>query len=301
MKIAVLLSTYNGEKYIEKQLESLARQSVANYMTIYIRDDGSHDSTLEIVNMWRKKVNIVLIKGQNVGPATSFWKLFMDKEIRADYYAFCDQDDIWDSCKLEKQINKVSDQYSLCICNCRLINSEGEVVQNLYQGKQPVISLPGLFVTGVSQGCSMVFNNSLRDSIMAMNITCVPMHDIILMLYALGIGRIYWMPEPLFGYRVHDSNVVSKSSKSLCKRLKTTYWNWNNSSKNSMMTVAMELLNNVGSWTQEDETFLKMMSNYRGHLSNKLRLMYSTKVRHMKNENRRALRSYRIRIFLELL
>ena len=61
MKIAVLMSTYNGEKYLDEQLESLAKQTVADKMTLYIRDDGSTDRTFDIIEKWKSKINIVQI------------------------------------------------------------------------------------------------------------------------------------------------------------------------------------------------------------------------------------------------
>ena len=95
MKIAVLMSTYNGQKYLDEQLMSIADQTFSKMMTLYIRDDGSTDNTLKIIEKWKKKIDIVFFQGENVGPARSFWKLLMNSEIQADYYAFCDQDDIW--------------------------------------------------------------------------------------------------------------------------------------------------------------------------------------------------------------
>ena len=102
MIIAIMLSTYNGEKYIRKQLDSLVNQSYKAYMKVFVRDDGSTDNTLSILEEYIEKINLTIIKGENVGPGKSFWKLFMNQNINADYYAFCDQDDIWDSDKLKK-------------------------------------------------------------------------------------------------------------------------------------------------------------------------------------------------------
>ena len=86
MKIAILMSTYNGEKYLNEQLESIFMQQVNAEITVYIRDDGSKDKTVQIINYWAAKLNIVLFEENNVGPANSFWKLFALKEIEADYY-----------------------------------------------------------------------------------------------------------------------------------------------------------------------------------------------------------------------
>ena len=80
MTIAVMMSTYNGKDYLSEQLESLANQTVAGDMTVYIRDDRSSDNTFEIIDRWRDRLSIVLFKGQNKGPAGSFWELLMNPE-----------------------------------------------------------------------------------------------------------------------------------------------------------------------------------------------------------------------------
>ena len=100
------MSTYNGHKYLDKQLKSIAEQTVVNHLTLYIRDDGSKDDTFDIIDKWKNKINIVLYKEKNAGPAMSFWQLLMKSEVKADYYAFCDQDDVWDKDKIEKGIEK---------------------------------------------------------------------------------------------------------------------------------------------------------------------------------------------------
>ena len=99
-EICVLLSTYNGEKYLREQLDSLVCQENVE-LKILIRDDGSKDSTLQILKEYSKKdARITYFVGNNVGPAQSFFDLII-KSPDADYYAFCDQDDVWDKDKLE--------------------------------------------------------------------------------------------------------------------------------------------------------------------------------------------------------
>ena len=104
MKIAILMSTYNGHKYLDEQMESLVNQTLKDNMTVYVRDDGSNDDTIEIIEKWSKKLDVVLYKGENIGPAKSFWDLFMNLGIQADYYAFCDQDDVWEKDKLRREL-----------------------------------------------------------------------------------------------------------------------------------------------------------------------------------------------------
>lgn len=294
MKIAVLMSTYNGHKYLNQQLKSLANQTIANNMTVYIRDDGSTDNTFEIIETWQKKMRIVLYKESNAGPAMSFWKLFMKPEIQADYYAFCDQDDVWDADKIEIAIKRLNEDTHFYACNCRIIDENETVVDETRCKEAPRISMKSLFVSGVTQGCSMVFDNTLRQYIMDQRLECIPMHDVVLMLYALVFGKIYFDQEPHFSYRVHSNNVVAKSNKSLFKRIKTTWWNWRNSNKNSMSKVASELMNNSNELTKDDEEFLESIADYKRH---KIKVCHACG---KEGVERKALRSFRVRVLLGL-
>lgn len=294
MKIAVLMSTYNGHNFLDEQLKSLAKQTTKDYITVYIRDDGSTDSTFEIIKKWKEQIDIVLYKESNAGPAMSFWKLLMNPDVQADYYAFCDQDDIWDSDKIEVAIEKLSDEVCLYACNCRIVDEHGQIVREQRLLQPPIISIPSLFVSGCTQGCSMVFTDSLRQYLMGLKIKCIPMHDVILMLYAVLSGKVLWDQKPHFSYRVHSNNVVAKGNKSLIENLKTTYWNWKNSGKNSMVDVAKEICTNVDGISKTDAIFLNQISHYKKH-----RISLIRKCKNL-NVGKNALRSFKMRILLGL-
>lgn len=294
MKIAVLMSTYNGDKYLDKQLKSLAGQTTINDITLYIRDDGSTDETFRIIDKWKDKINIILYKEQNAGPAMSFWKLLMNPNINADYYAFCDQDDIWDDDKIEQGVRKLTGDVHLYACNCRIIDENDNIINNNRTPGTPDMSLQRLFISGCTQGCSMIFTDALCQHIRDQNIDCVPMHDIVLMLYAKYFGSIYWDPCPHFNYRVHSNNVVAKGNKSFFEKIKTTWWNWNNGKNHSMSIVASEMLGNIYNMSKKDHIFLQMISDYKKH---RIKIIKSTK---QYDCDYASLRSFRIRILLGL-
>ena len=92
-KVCVMMSTYNGERFLPEQLDSLLGQQGVE-TEIYIRDDGSADSTRDIIEKYmRKHANIHFTEGRNIGPGRSFWEL-LRYVSEYDYYAFCDQDDV---------------------------------------------------------------------------------------------------------------------------------------------------------------------------------------------------------------
>lgn len=297
MKVAVLMSTYNGHIYLNQQLESLFKQTIAEYMTVYIRDDGSSDDTFKIIEKWKTKMAIVLYKESNVGPAMSFWKLLMKPDIQADYYAFCDQDDVWDNNKLEIAIKELNANTHFYACNCRIIDEKGFVTDEKRCKEVPQISIKRLFVSGVTQGCSMVFDDALRQYIIGKKLKCIPMHDVVLMLYAMSFGKTYWDQEPRFSYRVHSNNVVAKSNKTIIKRMKTTLWNWKNSSKNSMGIVAAEMLKNLNDMSEENKRFLTNISNYRNSVRCKAAILYNDPTNYIPKD---LLRSFRLRVILNL-
>jgi glycosyltransferase involved in cell wall biosynthesis len=294
MKIAVLMSTFNGEKYLDKQLKSLAEQTVIDDLTLYIRDDGSTDKTFKIIEKWKDKINIILLKECNAGPAISFWKLMMNPEINADYYVFCDQDDIWDRDKIEQGIKELTGEYQLYACNCRLIDENDKVIKDSRVSGIPNMDVQRLFVSGCTQGCSMIFTDALCKYIRRQKISCVPMHDIVLMLYAKYFGKIYWDTETHFSYRVHSNNVVAKNNKSFVRKMRTTWWNWNNSRKHSMATVAKEMLKNIESLPDNDRKFLYQISAYKTH---RLQIIFST---NQFDLDHASLRSFIIRVLLGL-
>ena len=297
MRIAILMSTYNGHKYLDKQLKSIAEQTLIKNVTLYIRDDGSTDDTYGIISKWKSEIPIVLYKEKNAGPAMSFWNLLKKTEISADYYAFCDQDDIWDNDKLEVGIKHLHDDTHFYACNCRIIDDTDKIVRSRRLNYQPDICMQKLFVSGCTQGCSMIFTDSLRRHVLSCNISCVPMHDIILMLYALDFGKIFWDENPRFSYRVHSNNVVAKSNKTGIQKIKTTLWNWKNSSKNSMSKVAQELLDNCLDMSEKNKKFLLDVAVYKNSIAIKYRLISSKIISDMNNKE---LRSFKARIILNL-
>lgn len=297
MKIAVLMSTYNAHKYLNLQLESLANQTLRNDMIVYIRDDGSTDNTFKIIENWREKINITLYKGSNIGPAMSFWELLISPQIQADYYAFCDQDDIWDKDKIETGIQNLKGNTHFYACNCRIIDENGITTKELRQTKPPQINIKRLFISGCTQGCSMIFTDSLRKYIIEKKIQCIPMHDVVLMLYAMQFGTIYWDQSPHFGYRVHSNNVVAKNNKTKFQKIKTIWWNWKNTSHNSMATVAKELIKNVNNLKADDLEYLNCIKNYKSDFTSKWKILTDNSNDEI---DKSAVCSYKIRLLLNL-
>lgn len=302
MKIAILMSTYNGEKYLDEQLESIFNQNVNAKITLYIRDDGSIDSTIDIIYQWKQKLDIVLYQEENLGPAGSFWRLFALDEITADYYAFCDQDDIWDSNKLQVGVEALKNQETeaLWCSNCRIIDQHGRVLTEKMNEYQPEFTIISQFVCGTTQGCAMLLNDKLRKYILKNNIQKMPMHDFVVMTYAIAKGKVFYEDKPYFGYRVHENNVVAKEGKNLIRHIKSSLNKWfSKDHKNELSDYAEYFLRDNMDFLDEDtQNYINNLINSRNSFVYRLKLLFDERT---KSQNKKAERSFKIRAILGVL
>ncbi|MBD5393059.1 MAG: glycosyltransferase [Lachnospiraceae bacterium] len=221
-KVNILLSTYNGEKYLAEQLDSLLAQTYEN-IRIYIRDDGSADDTLSIIKAYMDKRaengghQIILLdnsKKENLGYMKSFWTL-LEKSDAADYYAFCDQDDFWlpDKIKLgvyalEKENSELPLLYSssFIYCDENLNFKKNPVTRNT-----PVIFKDTMFYAP-AYGFTIIINQSLKNlALSASSLENIP-HDGWCQKIAASMGRLIVDPVQSAKYRRHSSTVTYTGS-----------------------------------------------------------------------------------------
>lgn len=208
--VAVLLSTYNGSKYLGELLESVLAQKDVE-VHVCVRDDGSTDETADVLNEYGVHIDKVIF-GKNMGPAQSFLEL-----VRSfpgfDYYAYCDQDDVWYTNKLSYAIQRLEESEK---GEPALFMSTYDVVDdNLNYGftydmefEKP-LTLQETIVYRSPSGCTMVFNKSLRDLVAVSAPDFVRMHDFWTLLVAEAFhARIVTDQTPLLMYRQHGDNTV---------------------------------------------------------------------------------------------
>lgn len=207
-KIKVLLSSYNGEYYIEDQIESILTQTHSN-LEIYVRDDGSKDNTVAILENYEKKGLIILEKGENVGFVESFFWL-INNAGEADYYAFSDQDDVWFPEKLELAVEKLSevdeDKPVLYFTNYDFYNGELEFMAH-HTDKCPKISFRNSLVDCVSLGFNSVFNKKAYELTVNKTPKSFLGHDWWMYVLCSGLGQVIYDNRPTVKYRRHDTNV----------------------------------------------------------------------------------------------
>lgn len=206
-KVQILMSTYNGERFLAEQIESLLGQTWKN-LEILIRDDGSKDRTPDILKEYGKEYkNIRIFLEENKGVSGSFFELL--KKSDADYVAFCDQDDVWLEPKIEKAVEKLDCEKgpALYCSNKILIDSAG----NLMKKQDTRQRLPGFgnaVVECICTGCTAVMNREMAEIIGARLPEHAILHDWWCYLIASYVGKVIFDEKAYIKYRQHEQNVV---------------------------------------------------------------------------------------------
>lgn len=215
--VAVLMSTYNGEKFLEEQIDSVLRQSDVR-LNLYIRDDGSKDKTRAILQRYSDLPNIHLRFGENVGVGNSFAELLYDTTIDAEYYAFSDQDDIWLTDKLHSAICglesfTLSGLPALYAGNMLVADQDGNEMGVRYSEPRNT-DFHAIIKSNPLSGCTMVWNRSLCRIIRAEGKRASSIffngnyHDVWVALVASLCANIYFDMQPYILYRQHSNNVM---------------------------------------------------------------------------------------------
>ena len=241
MNICVLLSTYNGERYLEEQLESLVRQKNVN-ISILVRDDGSTDQTCEILSKWQNKGLLTWYSGDNKGFAMSFMDLLFHSGDY-DYYAFCDQDDIWLPDKLETAIKHLSViQHPIKLYCSDAFYYKNGVNYGLIKKYIPKFNIYTCLVQNIAAGCTMVFSHGLRNLIITKMPSFIIAHDFWIYQVAVILGEVYYDANSYILYRQHDNNQIGAKT-GICEKWKRRIFRLIKSSKKDSRSLqAKELL-----------------------------------------------------------
>ena len=278
-RVLVLLSTYNGERYLEEQLESLFNQKEVE-VQVMVRDDGSIDKTIEILNKYKNKKLLQWYQGKNLGPARSFLDL-ISKAKEVDYYAFCDQDDVWDDYKLKiaiDEIKKVGDNIPKLYCaNYQLVDSNLNKLPDQFHASTTKFS--EALVSSCCTGCTVVFNKKLLNILKMYMPKIVVMHDDWTHKVCLAVGgKVIYDNNKVLMYRQHGSNadggVRSLKSKILgvFKRIKA--------GDCIRSRQIAEILNGYSEIMPNANIELVMsIADYKKSLKNRLKILISRKIK----------------------
>jgi glycosyltransferase involved in cell wall biosynthesis len=210
-RVTVLLSTYNGSKYLQGQLNSLYQQTYPD-IRILVRDDGSTDSTRSILVSEQAKERIdILEEHYNLGPALSFFELLRSTESTGtEYVAFCDQDDVWHP---EKIAHAISALTGVTGHGPAMYCSRAEIVDEhlIHIGFTDVprqIGFGNALVENVAVGCTIVLNRKAIDLIVDNLPNSVLIHDWWCYLVVSCFGEVVFDNRPGIKYRQHESNSI---------------------------------------------------------------------------------------------
>lgn len=213
------MATYNGEKYLDDQINSILSQDYTNW-TLYIRDDGSNDNTLAILKRYAEQhSNILIIQDKHThrGIKNSF--LYLLEIATADYYMFCDQDDVWLPNKISISLDTIksspSSKPALVASDLVLVNQELSVISNsMWENSRmlnKISNLKYLEVCDYLTGCTMLLNASAKEEIIRANkdLKFNILHDQLSTLTVMSCnGFIATIKKPTVLYRQHSNNIV---------------------------------------------------------------------------------------------
>lgn len=218
MKLAVLMSTYNGAYYLREQIDSILYQKCCVPFDLWVRDDGSSDDTCKILEEYAKEGKLQWYTGENLKPAKSFLDLIRHCP-GYDYYAFSDQDDIWYIDKLQKGIDCIRNVSvpAMSFTNAHLVDRHLASLGRNVHRNPPNTDFYSVTCGAGVMGCTIVFNNSLAMLIQTANMPQnLIMHDSYLaIICTLHDGKIFYDHTPSMDYRQHGNNVCGSSSKKM--------------------------------------------------------------------------------------
>ena len=230
-KVAILLSTYNGEKYLKNQLDSLMAQSYKDF-EIIARDDGSADDTVEILKSYGIKL---LETNENLGAKSSFATLlnYTVEHSDAEYFMFCDQDDVWSEYKVEKTLTKMQEMEQQFSDIPLLVHTDLEVVDEklntinssfyTFQKINPFEdNLNKFLVQNSITGCTIMINRELAQKCLPIPSKAI-IHDWWIGLVASKFGKIGYLNSPTIQYRQHNNNTVGAKGFSIYMIVKKIY------------------------------------------------------------------------------
>jgi len=220
-RIDIILATFNGEAYLAAQIASLLQQTYHNWYLI-IRDDGSQDSTVDIIQRYRvqhpDKIKLINDGNLNLGAKSNFARLLT--HAKADYIMFCDQDDVWLPQKIQITYDKMKTLETelgentplLVHTDVKVVDPTLQVVAKSlwqYQKSDPEkgSTLRRLLLQNVATGCTVMINKPLRERALPIPNDAM-MHDWWLALVAAAFGYISHISEPTLLYRQHERSDI---------------------------------------------------------------------------------------------
>lgn len=278
-RVTVLLATYNGEKYLAEQIESVLRQKHVE-VQLLVRDDGSKDRTEHILETYQKNGKLKWYRGVNLKPAGSFMNL-VGRAGDSDFYAFCDQDDVWKEEKLERAVSKLKkmpDGPKLYASNYQLTDKYLNPLPD--NGHRTTTTLNEALVCSCATGCTLVFNRELMRILQLHDPKQILMHDDWVHKVCLAVGGKVCFDGKYRSvyYRQHGENVdggvrrISRRVSRIWFRIRTKECirsrQWQ-----EILTVYRDRI------PEENQMKIRLVADYRKSICSRVRILANTDIR----------------------
>jgi glycosyltransferase involved in cell wall biosynthesis len=212
--VAILLCSYNGERFLSEQLSSIEQQQHAQWR-LFVSDDGSSDSTLEILKSFQARMGeqkVTLLSGPGTGFADNFMSVTCLENINADFYAWSDQDDVWAADKLSVALTWLRQVPvgvpALYASRTTVVNESGVDV-GMTPGYCRDFSFPNALIQNVAAGNTMVFNRAAHELLKAGPARGIVAHDWWAYMLVTGAGgQFHFDQVPHLFYRQHETNSI---------------------------------------------------------------------------------------------
>ena len=279
--ITVYMSTYNGEKYLRKQIDSILRQKNV-IVKLVVRDDGSSDNTRTILTEYAEKCrNINIYFGENLGYANSFLSL-IGMDDTSDFYAFADQDDIWEPDKLAKGIEKICGKKNALYASTLKVVDENDNFISLKKFPGYKGTLGSALSRNRLAGCTMVFDKNLKDRLKNDSKEIIEQnrykfgHDGWTILYCLiSSGTVFLDENSYIHYRRHGDTITNVGG-GIRKRVKYEIHIFvNNSTKRH--AIAGFLKSKVKQESRE-YVILDDILNYKNNINKRIKLFFTNEI-----------------------
>ena len=266
--VCICVATYNGEKYLKEQLDSLLNQTYEN-INIIVQDDCSSDKTMEILQNYQHKITIYKNE-KNLGYIKNFESLI--KKANGDLIALCDQDDIWQKDKIEILVNQIK-EYSLIYSNSLLIDKNKKSLNKTLKEK-----LKNNFIDS-NNALNFVFDNCVSAHSMLFKKELLPhltsfpekiFFDQYIAIIASSLNGIKYIDKELVLYRQHDSNTVGNHKKKKISILEKIKNKLNKkASINLLILNKLQEIQKIKTLSAEDKEKLSIMINFHKDFKNR--------------------------------
>jgi len=213
-RVQILLSTFNGERYLPQQIQSLLDQDYSE-IDILVRDDGSEDGTREVLARYARTSRLTVVLGENLGVVRSFLELLRMSGPAVDYVALCDQDDVWLPDKISRAVSflETTDGERPVVYASR-VSVVDEQLRLRHLSRKPTrpLGLGNALVENLLTGCTTVLNRAARDLIVARLPEFAFVHDWWIYLVMSACGEIRYDFESRILYRQHAQNAIGVTS-----------------------------------------------------------------------------------------